>query len=170
MSNQVITRLARVATLAGALAAMPVALACAGDAATGVRDATYVATLSGSNERPTPIRTAASGSARFIVNGAIVQYTVTSSGFETPVVAAFIHIGGAGTVSGPAIVPFTLVAQSGVIASGTLDLTEPITYNTGTISGDSLRALFDSGNAYINLHTAAFPGGEIRGQIVRETH
>lgn len=169
MPKQLITGMVRIATLTGVLAAIPIVLACAGDAATGARDASYVATLSGSNERPTPIRTTATGSARFVVSGARMQYTVSASGFETPIVAAFIHIGGAGTTSGPAIVPFTLLAQSGEIASGMVDLSQPITYNTGTISGDSLRALFDGGTAYVNLHTAAFPGGEIRGQIVRES-
>ena len=169
MPNHVLSRLAHAAVLASAMAAASVALSCAGDRATGVRDVAYVAMLSGANERPTATRTTASGIARFVVSGAIVQYTVTASGFETPVVAAFIHIGSSGTASGPAIVPFTLLAQSAVIASGTLDLSKPITYNTGTISGDSLRMLFDAGNSYVNLHTAAFPGGEIRGQIVRET-
>jgi hypothetical protein len=30
---------------------------------------------------------------------------------------------------------------------------------------DDLVAEIDSGNTYVNVHTNAFPGGEIRGQI-----
>jgi hypothetical protein len=78
-----------------------------------------------------------------------------------------VHIGPAGVI-GSVIVPFTILAQSGIVASGSIDLSRPITQGNITISGDSLRVLFDNGNAYVNLHTAAFPGGEIRGQIVRQ--
>jgi hypothetical protein len=33
---------------------------------------------------------------------------------------------------------------------------------------DDLMALLSSGNAYVNLHTRAFPGGELRAQIVAD--
>ena len=78
-----------------------------------------------------------------------------------------VHIGAAG-VLGSVIVPFTILAQSGTVATGSIDLSRPITQGNITITGDSLRTLFENGTAYVNLHTAAFPGGEIRGQIVRQ--
>jgi hypothetical protein len=78
-----------------------------------------------------------------------------------------VLIGAAGT-TGVVIVPFNIAAQSGTVASGTIDLAAPITSGNVTISGDSLRTLFETGKAYVNLHTAAFPGGEIRGQIVKQ--
>ena len=49
----------------------------------------------------------------------------------------------------------------GVLASGT----------AGSVSGvsfDSLLVLLRNGNAYVNVHTTANPGGEIRGQIVMQ--
>ena len=33
---------------------------------------------------------------------------------------------------------------------------------------DSLVVLMRNGMAYLNVHTTAFPGGEIRGQIVEQ--
>jgi hypothetical protein len=33
------------------------------------------------------------------------------------------------------------------------------------VSLDSLRVLFNNGNAYTNVHTTANPGGEIRDQV-----
>ena len=66
------------------------------------------------------------------------------------------------------IVPFTIIAQSGTVAAGSIALRLPIAQGNITISGDSLRALFDAGLAYVNLYSAAYPDGEIRGQILRQ--
>jgi len=37
--------------------------------------------------------------------------------------------------------------------------------NNANVSLDSLRTLFNNGNAYVNVHTTANPGGEIRDQV-----
>jgi hypothetical protein len=50
-------------------------------------------------------------------------------------------------------------------ASGNLDLKLAINV---TVSGDSLRKLLDLGQLYVNVHTAANQGGEIRGQIAKQ--
>lgn len=142
------------------------ATSCAGDGATAAASTTYVAQLRGVNEVP-PFGTSASGSATVTVSGSRATYAVTASGFATTLTVGHIYIGGLGVV-GPAIVPLTIAAQSGTVATGSIDLASPVTYNTVTISGDSLRSLFESGQAYVNLHTAAAPGGEIRGQLFRK--
>ena len=54
---------------------------------------------------------------------------------------------------------------SGKLAEGDIDLSKAA---SSTVSGDSLKVLLNNGAAYINVHTAAHPGGEIRGQIVKE--
>ena len=147
-------------------AAFAVLLACGSDSALFTGSDTYIALLSGAREVPA-VQTTASGMATFNRVGAKVTYTVSASGFTTPLAVGHVHIGAAGVI-GPVIVPFTILAQSGTVANGTIDLSAPITQGNITISGDSLRTLFETGMAYVNLHTAAYPGGEIRGQIVRQ--
>jgi len=149
-----------IVTVCGALAG------CGSDNAVSVGNATYVATLVGAREVPA-VQTSATGTATFNRIGTSVTYTVSASGFATPLTVGQVYIGAAGAI-GSVIVPFTILAQSGTVATGAIDLSSPITQGNITISGDSLRSLFDNGTAYVNLHTAAFPGGEIRGQIVRQ--
>lgn len=128
--------------------------------------ASYTATLTGARETPSNT-SSATGAATLNIDGSTLSYSVTASGFATPLVVGHIHIGPAG-VAGPVIVPFTLLAPPGMVAQGTVDLSTSVSYNTLSISGDSLRILIDAGQTYVNLHTAAYPGGEIRGQIVRQ--
>jgi hypothetical protein len=39
---------------------------------------------------------------------------------------------------------------------------------SATINGDSLRKAMDAGLTYVNVHSSQFPGGEVRGQIVKQ--
>lgn len=102
-----------------------------------------------------------------MLSGTTITYTITAAGFSTPLVVGHVHLGASGEV-GPVIVPFSIAAQSGTVATGVIDVGAPVTFGNITISGDSLRRLFENGTAYVNLHTAAFPGGEIRGQVTRQ--
>jgi len=113
-------------------------------------DGTYLATLNGSQENP-PTTSTGAGLGIFTLDAAkanlAYELFVTDL---TDVTAAHIHTGATG-VNGPVIIP---------IASG------PFTTQTGTsaITPDQVAAL-TSGGLYANVHTAANPGGEIRGQI-----
>ena len=140
--------------------------ACRLDGTVSAQRATFVAALAGSREVPS-VATPASGSATFTLTGNTVAYSVSAAGFTTALTVGHVHFGGSGVV-GPVIVSFTIGAQTGEVATGSIDLSAPITFNNITISGDSLRTLFETGQTYVNLHTAAFPGGEIRGQIVKQ--
>jgi hypothetical protein len=55
----------------------------------------------------------------------------------------------------------TITSQQtgGLISNGTFIGTE-----NSQVSGDSLVVLLTNGRAYVDIHTAANPGGEIRGQ------
>jgi len=111
---------------------------------------TYLATLNGSQENP-PTASTGAGLGVFTLDaaGANLAYELFVTDL-TDVTAAHIHQGATG-VNGPVIIP---------IAAG------PFTTQSGTsaITPDQVAAL-NSGGLYANVHTAANPGGEIRGQI-----
>ena len=138
------------------------------DSTTAPASTTFIATMTGANERPTPNTSTATGTATYVLTGNLLSYVVTVNGLTAPASGAHIHVG-ASTVAGPIVVPYTVSAtQSGVVSTGTIDLTYPIVSGNSTITGDSLKVLLNNGNAYTNVHNSSFPSGEIRGQIVKQ--
>ena len=156
---------------AAALAAVMVGglvVACKDDdsSAPRLQTTTYMATMSGANEVP-PVEGGASGTATFTLTGRMLSYVVTVNGLSGNAAASHIHVGAA-NANGNIAYPFTAASvQSGQIASGSIDLTQPVSNGTTSISGDSLLTLLNNGLLYTNVHTAANAGGEIRGQIIR---
>ncbi len=110
----------------------------------------YTAALSGANEVPA-VTTTASGSVALILNaaGTAVLYSGVLAGL-TPT-AAHIHEAAVG-MAGPVAFPLTFTPTS---LAGTLTVT-PANVTTA-----------NAGGYYVNVHTAANPGGELRGQITR---
>ncbi len=84
----------------------------------------------------------------------ILTYKVTYSGLSGPVTGAHIHGPASPTANAGIVVPFTNVTQSPI--SGQAKLT------------DAQASQLLSGLWYVNLHTAAHPPGEIRGQLVQK--
>jgi hypothetical protein len=153
------------AAIALMIAAAGLAVACGGDPV-GPQSTTYVANMSGANEAPA-VATGATGTATFTLSGRMLSYTVNVNGLSGNAAASHIHQGGAGT-NGGILYPFTAASvQAGQIASGTIDLSQPVSNGQSSISGDSLLTLLNGGLLYTNVHTAANPAGEIRGQIIR---
>ena len=151
--------------LGGVIWGLSVLAGCNSDP-TGPGTTMYVAQMSSANEVPA-IAGSASGTATFTLNGKSLSYTVSVNGLSGNAAASHIHFAAAGA-NGGIVYPFSAAAvQSGQVASGTIDLTQPVSNGSGSISGDSLLTLLNQGLLYTNVHTAANPGGEIRGQILR---
>jgi len=105
--------------------------------------------LSGANEVP-PVTTAASGGGTITVgDDGSVSGSVSTTGVAGT--AAHIHEGAAGK-NGPVIVPLTKEGDTYKVPASA-KLTE------------AQMASFKAGNLYVNVHSAANPGGEIRGQL-----
>ena len=120
-----------------------------GCATSGMNQGTKV-TLSGSQEVP-PATTAASGSGTITVGADMsVSGSVTTEGVEA--IAAHIHVGATGK-NGPVIVP--LVKTSSNVWS------VPV----GAKLTDTQYASYKAGDLYVNVHSAKYKGGEIRGQL-----
>lgn len=153
-----------------AAASLAAFAACGSYTATTVtpKPVTYTASLNAANERPTPNGSPATGTATYTLLGNSLSYTISVNGLTGPATGSHIHVGAA-TESGPVIVPYvTSPVASGIVTSGTIDLTQPIANGTTSITGDSLKVLLNNGNAYTNVHTSLNKGGEIRGQIIKQ--
>ncbi len=106
--------------------------------------------LTGANEVP-GVTTSASGTATVTINA---DHTVSAKVAATGMTATASHIHeGAMGANGPVIVPFTKTADNTFEAPAGAKLT------------DAQYASFKAGNLYVNVHSAAHPGGEIRAQL-----
>ncbi len=129
-----------------------------------VQNPGFVALLNGANERPNAVTTAGSGAATIAVNGTTINYTVAFQGVTGSPTGLHIHSPGGINATAPVSVDLLttpLTGTSGVL-TGSFTSTN---IRTAGVSLDSMLTLLRNGNAYVNLHTSTFPGGEIRGQV-----
>ena len=114
---------------------------------------TFHATLNTASEVP-PVTGAGVGTAVVTFDPATKQvtYTVTYSGLSGDAAAAHIHCGAAAGANAGVAVKFDSTAS-------------PIT-GSATLS-DAQVADLEAGKCYVNIHTAANKGGEIRGQLTK---
>ena len=95
-----------------------------------------------------------------------VHYKVIVANLENAVAAHF-HMAPAGTnggvVRGIFANPNASGPMNGILAEGDITDADLVGALAGNLAGfiEALR----SGNIYVNIHTAAYPGGEIRGQL-----
>lgn len=116
----------------------------------------FRASLDGVQQNP-DVNTTASGSGSVVLNAAQTSAAVslTVAGLSGAAALAHIHRG-ALEVNGPVIFDLNPPAAA--------DFTLDQTWTGAGLAAD--RANLISGNLYFNAHTAAHPGGEIRGQIL----
>jgi hypothetical protein len=143
----------------------------------------YRASLDGPSEAP-PNASPATGWARvsFDLDLVTMQVEASFSGLLGNTTAAHIHCCTAdpGTATAgvatqvPTFTGFPLGVTAGTM-NQTFDLTQASSYNPAFVTanggnvGSAMNALLAGaagGKAYFNLHTSAFPGGEIRGFLV----
>jgi hypothetical protein len=138
----------------------------------------FTATLLGDNEVP-PINSQGQASFRMEI-GSTITFTLTFSGLSAPLLVAHLHFAPTKVAGGVMIFlcggdsqPACPVGPSGTI-TGTITAANVVAVmlgnvNQGIDAGDLTSALeaVREGNAYANMHTTKFPGGEIRGQVKR---
>ncbi len=143
-------------TVPALLATMLALVAMLAFAAVAVaKDAKLTATLKGGNTEVPAGDPDGSGKAKITINAATKQvcYDITVSGIADATMS-HIHKGAAG-VAGPVVV--------GLDTDGFAGKTKAcVTADDAAVVTDILA---NPGNYYVNVHTADFPGGAVRGQL-----
>jgi hypothetical protein len=136
-------------------ALMVMLLALAGTAAAGGRP--LYATLTGAAEVPGPGDPDGSGTAMITLNQGQgeVCWSIHVENITLPATGAHIHVGAAG-VAGPVVVPLSPPDATGHSAGCT------------TADPDLIKAIRQNPeNYYVNVHTADYPAGAVRGQLTK---
>jgi len=140
----------------------------------------FTTELKGTNENP-PVTTSGTGTATVTWNTATDEMSVeiAFSGLGAGTTASHIHCcavppANAGVATQvPRFTGFPVGVMSGTY-SHTFDMTDPASYNPAFVTANggtaasaesTLLAGLLAGQAYLNIHTTANPGGEIRGVL-----
>jgi hypothetical protein len=143
----------KMAGLALAFTAAAVLGSCSSDRSMMDNKTQLKAQLSGAQEVPAN-DSRGTGQGTFTYDPANKQlaYNITYSGLKAPATAGHIHGPAAAGANAGVAVPFANAAS-------------PIT-GTATLT-DAQAADLMAGRMYVNIHSSAHPGGEIRGQITK---
>lgn len=113
---------------------------------------TFKATLNSASEVPANA-SAATGTATLVFNTTTKTFTITVTHTIAAPTNGHIHKGAIG-VSGSPVFPFS-------------SYTSPISYTSVALDATQ-EADLNAELYYVNIHSAAFPGGEIRGQLLKQ--
>lgn len=138
-----------------------IAVACSDNNSTGIPAGleVYTADLNGANERPTAVTTTAKAHAIVTVLGTQLTWQVDITAAIDSVTIGHIHRGVADSAGG--VIQSLSPTPTGIGFTGTVA-------NGAATPADSVIALMRAGKAYVNIHTKKNPGGEIRGQLVKQ--
>ncbi|MCX5768477.1 MAG: CHRD domain-containing protein [Gemmatimonadetes bacterium] len=168
----------RALTIIAAVAVI-IAVACKKDDATAPAPVsklvTFKATLNGASEVPANATTGTGTfTATLDTSNYAFTYDLTFTGLTSNVNNGHIHGPATTTASSGTTINFNTLSGASFsfgATSGTghgSTVLNAGTQITATMSGDSLRKLLFAGLAYANIHTTQNPGGEIRGQILKQ--
>ncbi|MBC7513382.1 MAG: CHRD domain-containing protein [Herminiimonas sp.] len=129
--------------------AMAVLIAGCGSMGTGMGPSGQVS-LSGANEVPAIVTTATGSGMIRVASDHTVSGSISTTGIDGK--AAHIHMAQKGS-NGPVVLPLTKVADGSWIVP------------EGAKLSDAQYASYIAGDMYVNVHSAANPAGEIRGQL-----
>lgn len=131
--------------------------------------AVFAATLTGPDENP-PTTSSGTGYVSFLLSQTdkTLYYSLQVTAATSQINAAHIHLAPEGK-NGPIVVLLCgsggpACGQEGIVATGSITASSL----TGPLAGKSLSDLLNamnSGDTYVNVHTANFPDGELRGQV-----
>jgi CHRD domain-containing protein len=144
------------------------ALVVAGATTAWAQSGHFKTHLTGNEEVPAVV-TGAQGQATFKLSddGQSLGYKLNVANIED-VTQAHIHLAAPGVNGGIVVFLFGLepdgVDVNGRLASGTITADDLINALAGQPLSSLITAI-ENGGAYVNVHTLAHPGGEIRGQL-----
>lgn len=133
----------------------------------------YVAELRSSNEVPSNSSTAVGRVVLLVSRDAsYAEYSVEQGGLTGGIRGGHFHRAAAG-VNGPIVLSFFFNADGTPLTApvpGTtdLELNKAIARTITKAQLDPILADLRAGNLYANIHTPTFPGGEIRGQLIKQ--
>ena len=113
----------------------------------------FKATINGASETPANASTA-TGTATLTFNKDTKMFTVLVNFSGITAAGAHIHKGDVGVAGG-------------VIFAFTSPVISPINYTSIALDATQVADL-NANMYYINIHSTAFPGGEIRGQLIKQ--
>lgn len=157
------------------------ALALLGAAGSALADSDLSTRLKGFHEVPA-VSSAATGRFKASIDKAsqTIRYELSYSGLEGDVRQSHIHLGQRGVNGGitlwlcqttvnPSPTPSTtpVCPQSGTVTGvlSSADVFGPNAQGIGTSEIGEVLAAIRAGVTYVNVHSARFPSGEIRGQL-----
>ncbi len=123
------------------------------DSTSNSNTVTFLATLNGASEA-TANASSATGNATLTYNTVTKMFTIAVNFSGITATGAHIHKGPIGIAGG-------------VVFAFNSPITSPINY--ASVALDATQEADLNANMYfVNIHSAAFPGGEIRGQLIKQ--
>jgi len=152
----------RASRVLGMIAAVALIGVACGDDTTGIPADVEIwraRPINGANERPTAVTTTATGEAVITVIGNLVSWKVDVANL-TAVTAGHIHRRHPDSTAGGVI-------QGISPTTGGTNFTGTLAQGSAVVL-DSVLTIMRAGRAYLNIHTSANPGGEIRADLVKQ--